>query len=104
MEQFDLTDRNAVALNVVKSLRPTPMCSVSQLRESTPRKDRSKMNKTGKIAAKRRMGTRDIFKELSRYYELPEGWEDFTCFDIIQRGEHDPGHSSVALSPLPAFP
>ena len=104
MEQLDLTGWNAVALEVVKSLRPTPVYSISRLKESTPRKDQSGMNVSGKSAAKRRGKVQDVCQELSRYYELPEDSMHFTCCDIVKRGEHDRGHSSVTLSPLPTFP
>ena len=105
MTHFDLIDLNAVALEVVKTLRPTPVYAVPRLKRGPSRTVQGGGVQSRKTANEtiRRTQHRDIHEELSKYYVLPEGRKEFSCPDIMVRGEYDRGNSSVIPPPLPAF-
>lgn len=105
MTHFDLTNWNAVALEAVRLLHPTPVYNVSRLRRGSPSKVQGQKprNKSAEAEAKVRAETREINEELSRYYELPEDWTEWGCSDILSRGQHGRGHSLV-ISLLTCIP
>ena len=104
MTDFDLTDWNPVALEVVQSLHPTPVYTehrltsfASKVQGQTPR------SRQAEAEATRRKETCRVSEELSKYYELPEGWTGWSYMDLLWRGEYARGHSS-AISLLTYIP
>ena len=98
---FDLIDLYAVAREVVKSLHPTPVYTVSRLKKVMSRKvqDEKAPSQNAANETIRRMQHRAIHEELSMYYVLPEDCREFSSSDIMERGEHDRSNSSV-IPPL----
>ena len=101
--RFDLTDWNAVALGLVRELRPVPVYDTSRLKVGTVPilgDDPSKTRNAWRVST-RRTEVRRLNQELSTYYELPEGVTEWTRLDILRNGKHYRGNSSVTFPPYP---
>ena len=95
MVHFDLTDWNAVARDVVQMLRPVPVYSTSKLHKGSTPISRDNRSNHAQNEAKRREAQREIFQDLSRYYELPRRKKQWRCPQILDNGKHGHSHSSV---------
>ena len=90
-----MIDRNVVALEVVESLRPTPVYPLHRLKNGARgATGRQVMGGAADNEAGRREGIREAYEELSRYYKLPEGQVEWGCPDLLLQGEHDYCHLS----------
>ena len=87
---FDPTDWNTVALEVVRTLHPIPVYSEPQLKKAMSYKaqDAYKLNKPAVKETKRRKDIQLISEELSRYYQLPQGWWGWGCSSLLEEGKH----------------
>ena len=86
MAYLVLIDRNAVALEVVETIR-VRVYSEPQLLKG--RGERTAMGRKGPDAEdRRRKGTRGVNEELSQYYLLAEGQEAWGCPELLLKGKH----------------
>ena len=91
MTHLDLIDWNAVALEVVETIR-VPMYPGPRLIRGTGK--RSLQGKKAPDAEhKRRKGTRELNEELSQYYQLAENQTAWGCPELLLKGKHDRDHS-----------
>ena len=95
---FDLTDWNPVALGFVRTHRQ-PVYDTPRLRKgSTPiAGDGRHRNDRAKNEVRKRAELREVYLELSRYYQLPKGQGQWKCPELLGNGEHGRGHSSVSF-------
>ena len=88
---FGLIDWNAVALEAIQVLRPTPVYPLPKLKRGTLHGRAPKVrNKAATAEAKRREGIRVLNEELSRYYELPDDRTEWECPELLMTGKR--GH------------
>ena len=85
---FDLTDRNAVALEVVRMLHPIPVYAQPQLRRGPHHSQGANLNEPVGKVKKRRRDTRLINEELSRYYQVPPEWSGWECRSLLKKGKY----------------
>ena len=103
MTCVDLTGWNAVALEAVQLLHPTPVYAEPRLMRSMPHQGQRPRTQAAEAEARRREKIRKVNEELTKYYELPEDWTEWGCLEILLRGEYTRGHSS-AISLLTYIP
>ena len=98
MTHFGLIDWNAVALEAVKELRPVPVSDKPTLAGGYgPQKEEKDKKKSPKAVREdtRRNGIKELYAELSRYYEPPEGTKKWGRPKL--RSQSKPGYDHSTL-------
>ena len=95
MMHFDLTNWNAVARDVVQTLRPVPVYSTPKLHKGPTPIGGDNRSNHAQVEAKRREAQREVFQDLSRYYVLPGRKEKWRSPQILDNGKHGRGHPSL---------
>jgi len=86
MAHFDLIDGNSVALEVVGSTR-IPVYAAPRLKKGDG--TRTTQGKRAPDAEhRRRMSTRQLNEELSRYYQLGVSQSTWDCPGLLTKGKH----------------
>ena len=89
---FELTDKNAVALEVIQERHPTPVYPTHLLKKGTIKKQYFQ-SKTAEGEAKKRDEIRETYEELSRYFEVPMGCTKWVRPQLLLRGKYHRGRS-----------
>jgi hypothetical protein len=87
MAHVDLIDWNAAALKVVELIR-TPVYAEPRLTRGAGTRT-AQGRKAPDADHRRRMETRQLNEELSRYYPLGENQSVWKCPELLLKGKHD---------------
>jgi len=99
MAHFDLINGNSVALEVVRPIR-IPVYTTHRLKKGPG--TRTTQGKSASDAEdRRRIGTRELNEELSRYYQLGVNQPNWECPGLLRKGKHDVATLSIMTSHLP---
>ena len=86
MAHFDLIDGNSVALEVVESTR-IPVYATHRLTKGAGTRT-TQGKKAPDAEHRRRMSTRELNEELSRYYQLGVSQSTWDCPGLLTKGKH----------------
>ena len=95
MTHFGLIDWNVVALETVQALYPVPASDEPSLGTcSGPQRKGKKRTPDAERESIRRKDIRELYEELSKFYELPAKATTWKCPGLLAKGKLGCDHST----------
>jgi len=89
---IDLIDGNAAALKVIQAKGPVPVYDTHRLAKGAGKRS-AQGEKAPDMEHRRRVVTRGLNEELSKYYRLAMNKPAWKCPELLSKGKHGRYHS-----------